>query len=469
MKPDTLFAERRMAVHLLRKGEKVENIASELERSEVWVRKWWKRYRQEGYRGLQDRSRTPKNHGRKLSEEMVTTVCLARSELEAEKELGIGLKYIGALAVRTRLKKWRVTPLPSKASIERILREHKLTNKKGKKMEEKVDYPHLQPKQAQELVQVDIVPHYLTGGEKAPCFNAIDVVSRYPTGYTYRQRRAQDACDFLLYVWHQLGVPTYTQVDNEGCFSGGHTHPYVLGKVVRLALTVGTELLFSPFYHPESNCYVERFHQDYDLHVWDDTYLEDHQAVNAQAEHFYQLYRQRLDHSALAGQSPEQLQGKPLRILSPTFTALEHPLPLRTGKVHFLRRVNKQGNIKVLNVEWAVPNSDSTKGVWATLDLQTSGATLFIYDAAPDIANRQQLTSYPFPISDPILPWSEKDVLLQTNPTITTVLPHGSPQQSAPLQIPALLNDFVQVSQDIIQTAFSLTTHLTEKLFDTMY
>ena len=469
MKPDTLFAERKTAVHLLRKGEKVTNVASELNRSEPWVRKWWKRYRQEGYRGLQDRSRAPKNHGSKLAEETEKKVCLARTELEAEKELGIGLKYIGALAVRTRLREWKITPLPSKASIERILREHNLTHKKDPKVEEKTKYPHLKPKQAQELVQVDIVPHYLTGGEKSPCFNAIDVVSRYPTGLAYKKRRAQDACNFLLHVWRNMGVPTYTQVDNEGCFSGGHTHPYVLGKVVRLALTVGTELLFSPFYHPSSNCYVERFHQDYDLHVWDNTYLENHQAVNAQAEHFYQLYRQRVDHSALADQSPEQLQGISLRRLSPAFTDLVHPLPLRTGKVHFLRQVDKQGNIKILNVEWAVPDFDSAKGVWATLDLQIDGATLYIYDTAPDNANRQLLISYPFPISDPILPWSKKGILLQETPTITRIPSHGSAQQSASLQADAMLRGFAQVGQDIIQIAFKLTTQLTERVFDTMY
>lgn len=469
MKPDILFAERKMAIHLLRKGGKVEDVATELGRSEKWVRKWWKRYDQEGYRGLQEQSRAPKEHGRKLTAETVTKVCWARSELEAERELGIGLKYIGALAVRTRLKKWGVTPLPSKASIERILGNHKLTNKKGEKVKEKIDYPRLQPKQAQELVQVDIVPHYLTGGEKAPCFNAIDVVSRYPTGYAYKQRRGQDACDFLLHVWQEMGVPTYTQVDNEGCFSGGHTHPYVLGKVVRLALTVGTELVFSPFYHPESNNYVERFHQDYNLHVWDNTYLEDHSAVNTQAEHFYQLYRQRLDHSAIVGQSPARLQGKRLRLISPTFTGLEHPLPLRTGKVHFMRRVNKQGNIKVLNVEWAVPNFDPTKGVWVTLELQTSVTTLSIYDAAPDVAKCQLLVAYPFPITDPVLPWSDKDALIQANPPIAVVLPYVSPVQSASLPTSAFVDDLVQISQGILQVAFTLTTHLTEKLFGTMY
>lgn len=468
MKSDTLFAERKAAVHLLRKGEKVENVAAELGRSEDWVRKWWQRYRQEGFRGLQDRNRAPKKHGRKLPAETVTKICLARNELEAEKELGTGLKYVGALAIRTRLKKWEVTPLPSTASIERILHEHKLTNKKEEKVGEKVDYPHLQPKQAQELVQVDIVPHYLTGGEKAPCFNAIDVVSRYPTGQAYKYRRSQDACDFLLYVWRELGVSTYTQVDNEGCFSGGHTHPCVLGKVVRLALTVGTELLFSPFYHPKSNAHVERFHQDYNLHVWDNTYLENHQAINDQAEHFYQLYRQRLDHSAIEGQSPSQLHGKLLRRLTPSFKP-EHPLPLRTGKIHFMRRVDSQGHIKVLNAEWAVPYFDLTKGVWATLDLQISGANLSIYDAAPDVAKRRQLVSYPFQIDDPVLPWSEKDVLVQANPIVDTVSLHLLSQQLPLSKTPTIVDDFIQVGQSVLQVAFNLTTHLTERLFSTMY
>jgi len=464
MKPDTLFAERKLAIHLLRKGEKVEDVALELGRSEIWVRKWWQRYRQDGFRGLQDQSRTPNKHGRKLSTEVVTKICLARSELEAERELGTGLKYVGALAVRTRLKKWGVKSLPSKASIERVLHKYKLTHKKEEKTEEKVDYPQLQPNHSQELVQVDIVPHYLTGGEKAPCFNAIDVVSRYPTGQAYKQRRSQDACDFLLHVWQELGVPTYTQVDNEGCFSGGHTHSRIFGKVVRLALTVGTELVFSPFYHPESNAFVERFHQDYNLHVWDNTYLENHQAINDQAEHFYQLYRQRLDHSAIEGRSPAQIHGKPLQQLLPTFKP-KHPLPLRTGKIHFMRQVDNQGNIKVLNAMWAVPEFDSTKGVWATLDLQVSGINLRICDTAPDVAERQQLVSYPFHVDEPILPWSEKEALLQENSVAVISLP----QQSCSLQTPTIADSLIQVGQGVLQAAFKMTTHLAERLFDTMY
>ena len=97
--------------------------------------------------------------------------------------------------------------------------------------------------------------------------------------------------------------------------------------------------------------------------------------------------------------------------------------------------------------------------------MQTFGTTLFIYDAAPDVEKRQQLVSYPFQIADPILPWSEKNVLTQINSTATVV----SPRQSVSLQKPAFIDDVIQASQDILQVAFDLTAHLTESLFGTMY
>jgi len=41
------------------------------------------------------------------------------------------------------------------------------------------------------------VPHFLQGGQRVASFNAIDVVSRYPTGCSYEQRRFQDAAAFF--------------------------------------------------------------------------------------------------------------------------------------------------------------------------------------------------------------------------------------------------------------------------------
>jgi transposase InsO family protein len=177
--------------------------------------------------------------------------------------------------VQARLKKKGVEPLPRTASIERVLHAAGMTRPRVVEEEQEVTYPHLYPTEPGQLCQIDIVPHFLKGGQSIACFNAIDVVSRYPTGQAYEHRRSANAATFLIHVWQEIGIPQYTQVDNEACFSGGFTHPGVLGKVLRLALYIGTELVFSPVRHPQSNGYIERFHQDYDKHVWEDTELQD--------------------------------------------------------------------------------------------------------------------------------------------------------------------------------------------------
>lgn len=401
----TLEEDRYAAIHLLRAGHSVEEVAKQLKRSRQWVRKWRKRYETGGWQGLASRSRAPKKHGRRLPESVRQLVAQTRSELEAEAAMRTGLRYIGGIAIRTRLKDKPNALWPSVATIERILREKELSQPRCKATLPKIVYPHLKPTQAHELCQVDIAPHFLSGGERVACFNAIDVVSRNPTGQAYARRRSQDAAEFLVHVWQTLGIPRYTQVDNESCFSGGFTHKYVLGKVVRLALQVGTELLFSPVRHPQSNGYVERFHQDYDKHVWEDTYLENRQAVQQQAEPFFQLYRHSRHHSRLNEQTPFEVhyQTAP-HCLAPDFQLSQRKLPLYEGRVHFMRRVRSDATVSVLNVAWQVPDPPQDKGVWVTLELRCEGATLAIYDAAPDVAERTCLVTYDFPLSEPVQP-----------------------------------------------------------------
>ena len=397
-----LQTQREQAIHLLRAGLKTKEVATKLGRSPQWVRKCWRRFQAEGWAGLVGRSRAPHCHGKRMPENVLRAVKKARSELEAEAKGGTGLKYIGARAIRTRLKEWHIKPLPSIRTIERILHQAQLTHPRQPQPE--IVYPHLQAKEPLELCQVDHVPRYLRGGQKVYCFNAIDVVSRYPTGQAKGDRRAATAAAFLLHVWQTVGIPTYTQVDNEACFIGGFTHPYVLGLCVRLALMVGTELVFSPVRHPKSNGYVERFHQDYQKHVWEDTYLANLTATQKKADHFFALYRHSQHHSGLNEQTPDEIHNlADQRLLSSDFTKPPGKLPLYAGRVHFMRRVDPDSTVSVLNAKWTIPKPDFTKGVWVTLDIQPEGAHLFIYDQAPDAEKRALLAGHSFPISEPVL------------------------------------------------------------------
>ena len=282
MMSESEYVLRKTAIHLLRSGRSPAEVAQELNRSVVWVYKWRKRFSAEhDWQSLQDQPRTPHHQPQKLPTSVRVAIREARSQLEVEATEPGKLSYIGAHAVRARLRQSQVMPLPSLTSIERELRAAQMTKPRQPSEPLKIVYPHLHPTRPLQLIQVDIVPHYLPGGPCVSCFNAIDVVSRYPAGQPFLSKRSQDAINFLLYVWREIGLSAFTQVDIESCVSGGFTHPGVLGKVLRLALLVGTQLVFTPIRHPESNGTVERFHQDYSKNIWEKIELPDFQAVQA--------------------------------------------------------------------------------------------------------------------------------------------------------------------------------------------
>jgi len=430
-------AERQSAVHLLRSGLSPSTVALHMGHTVSWVCKYQERYAEAGWAGLTTRSPAPHTPGNAYAEAVRQTVCQTRSELEARAARKVDLQYIGAAAIRGELLTRQqhgsyMDAIPSTATIERMLRGAHLTHPRQATPEE-THYPHLQPTAPHTLIQVDIVPHYLRGGTAVACFNALDVVSRYPTGQALAHRQAADAAGFLVHTWQTLGIPQYTQVDNEGCFSGGFTHPYVLGKVVRLALLVGTELVFSPYYHPESNGSVERFHQDYDQHVWQATELADIPAVQQQAVDFFTQYRNSRHHTALAGRTPtESHRQTPPTYLAADFAYAGQKLPLVPGQVHFLRQVSATRMVKILNHEWEVAAAEPEQGVWATLQIAPQEATLTIYDAAPDQEHRACLARHSFPLAEPVL--SREAALAQTSatpPPVTETAASPSPATDA--------------------------------------
>jgi len=398
------YNERQAAIHLLRSGVSPTAVARQLNRSVAWVYKWHNRFRaRQNWGSLNGLSRAPKEHPNALSMPERQTIIQARSELEVQAAQPGHLNYIGAYAVQNRLRQRDLRRLPSISSIERTLAAAGMTRPR-KPAPPPVVYPRLHPTRPHQLIQADIVPHFLPGGACVACFNAIDVVSKYPTGMQYPTKRSSDAANFLTRVWQEIGIPQYTHVDNEACFSGGFTHPAVLGKVLHLALFVGTELVFSPLSHPESNATVERFHQDYNNHVWHKMELLQLEHVRQHSTTFFQLYRQSGHHSTLDGQSPAHVhQSQPGRRLPETFI-LPAAMPLTVGRVHFIRRVSQQRTISILNLDWDVPPAQPDQGVWATLEITLTGAFLNVYDAAPDITRRTCLARHPFPLSEPVQP-----------------------------------------------------------------
>jgi len=396
-------SEREALIHLVRSGKTPREAAEELGKSISWSYKWQARYKREGWAGLQERSRAPDRVMRHTLAHVRNAILGMRSELEAEAQKTDTLSYIGAGALRARLVVQGIQPIPSTATIERILHQAGATKPGSAQPKKEVVYPHLCPATTHQLTQVDIVPHYLRGGTSIACFNSIDVVSRYPAGKPYASKSSGDATDFLLHVWCEIGLSEYLQMDNESCFSGGYKHAYVIGKAVRLALLVGVQPVFSPFYHPKSNAHVERFHQDYSAFVWKKEQLENLSEVRQRSALFFPNYRRSHHHSQLAGHSPQEIHLAHSFHKLPAGFRLPAKLPITEGQVHFIRAIDMDHHALILNKKWTVSLAQPEQGLWATLFLTQKGAKLRFYDSAPDALKRRCLAEYPFPLKEPIV------------------------------------------------------------------
>lgn len=397
---------RHSLIHLIRSGRSPEEAATELGYGVSWAYKWWRRFNAGGWERLKSHSRAPRHHPNRVSEKAVRKILEIRRELEKEVQQPNKLVYIGSYAIRGRMIEACLKEIPSPSTIEKVLRQAGMTKPRQVQAEQMTVYPHLQIAHPHQLTQVDIVPHYLSGGILVHCFNAIDVVSRYPEGKQYDSKATNQVLDFCLKIYQNLGISEFTQMDNESSFNGGRTHPYVIGRVPRLMLLVGTELVFSPYYHPESNAYVERFHQDYTKNVWKKTPMENLPQVNQTSSRFFARYRISRHHSQLHGQSPAALHFEnPIRALPKDFV-VPNPLPITEGKIHFMRAVSEDQTIPVFNVNWSTGLAQPHQGVWATLSIATHEARLRIYDQAPDVFKRHCFADHPFLLSEPVLPLS---------------------------------------------------------------
>ena len=233
--------------------------------------------------------------------------------------------------------------------------------------------------------------------------------------------------------------------------------------------------------YPQSNGTVERFHQDYQAHVWQDTYLADPTAVQQQAEQFFELYRHSEHHSALLDQTPALLhQGTPATRLEQVFRLPTVKLPLYAGQVHFIRQVQANGTVSVLNVEWAVPEPDPLQGVWGTLDLTPQQASLTIYDAAPDVPERTALVTYPFRLKEPVLPRPTSPMLNDqplSNPTPAPVPALTNPPDPGLVNclrlwrwLPtSLAGPLAQPTQDLIRATLTRTANFVRNVAETMF
>jgi hypothetical protein len=367
---------RREAVRRLLQGESPSAIARDLNRSRQWVYVWGWRYDADPRTDFADGSRTPHHWPSQTPPEVERLIVALRQELEAGESEEMAYGLIGAGEIQSRLEGLGMEPLPSAATIQRILAKRDLTHAVGS-ASASAYYPYPQAWAAEALHATDIVVRYLRGKYKVYNFHSIDVFTHRVAMTPMRDNTSATACAHLCKSWEIIGIPCVQQLDNEGAFCGGHTHPRVMGKVVRLCLFCGIEPFFTPTYEPKRNHWVENFHEVWDRAFWSRTRftsLAHQQAEQPKFEHWYgHLYRPPTLDGATISQFIHDMTFRTLTphlaAFIPDYTDSSPRLPLTTGYIHLMRKVKADGSVELLNDVWMIGRQHVGEYVRATIDL----------------------------------------------------------------------------------------------------
>jgi putative transposase len=370
---------RREAIRRRLAGEQRRDICRDLSRATSWFDKWWAEYRRHPHSDLADRSRAPCSSPTQVPADVVTAVVQIRHRLEAANTPETRYSPLGARAIAGQLAAWGFERIPSLPSIQRILQAAGLTHPLGAG-ESKAYYPWPVAWDVNVIQATDIITRHVRGGLAIENFHTIDHFSQAVWLGPYANQTAATTRQFLLENWANLGLPRWHQFDNEGAFCGGHTHPRVIGQVVRLCLFCGVEPLFTPFYDPKRNWQIETFHSLWLRLFWNRHQFRDLAHVRQLTPAFRAWYLAHYCPPALNGLTPDQVrQGARLRPLTPDRQQLipTDRLPITAGRIHFMRKVTGDGLIHLLNEPWPVDRKLAGEYVRATVNAAEHRLTIW--------------------------------------------------------------------------------------------
>lgn len=382
-------------------GEHRQDICDALRHSTSWFDKWWAEYRRDPTADLADRSRAPKTSPSRISDGLVKSIVSIRQTLEAATTPEMRYGLIGPRAIQIHLEELGQVP-PSTATIGRILRAHELTHPIGAG-QDSAFYPWLTAQRVNAIHATDIITRWIRGGEEVQSLHTIDHYSHAVYLSQHTDKSSATTCEHLLASWNKLGLPQIQQLDNEDAFRGGHTHPRVIGRVVRLCLFCGIQVLFTPVYEAKRNHQIETFHSLWDRAFWSRHEFRSCAQVRSEVPLFEHWYHTVYRPPALQGQTPAQrCHGAAIVSLTPELQRRipAGRLPITAGRIHFMRKVETTGEIRLLNENWTVGPKWMGEYVCATVD--TAQQTLTFWHKRDAESPWRRLKVRPFRLQETV-------------------------------------------------------------------
>lgn len=415
MKTQNEYEKRCKAIQLYEKGYGFNKILQLVQRGRFWLSKWLKRYKEQGLKGLKDKSRAPKRIWRKTSDRMVKKILSIRAEFVSHKSRRSAFCGIGAEVIHWELKQRKIKNIPAISTIAKVLSRYGKTGKDRRKgNSNNQPYPYIKAEKIGDIHQTDIVgPRYLRGPKGVTrfySFHTVDVAGHTAFTSQFSDKQTISLCKHLVETWRFMGVPAVSQMDNEMAATGGGRYPYSLSQVIRLHLLLGIHLVFIPQGEPGRNASVESFNA-----LWQERVLRRHNCPNLTAlrrtsKRFLWYYHYEKPHRSITQREHgtrlpgilkdrlwRSLRHQPKRFnLDKYIDSNGHlNLPIARGRVSFIRKVDHYGKIEV---------NGSTYFIRRKLEGQYVIATIFTHRKRLVVKQENRvIKSFSFPVKGHII------------------------------------------------------------------
>jgi len=170
--------------------------------------------------------------------------------------------------------------------------------------------------------------------------------------------------------------------------------------LTRFCLNFGVELVFIPFNEPWRNAHIESFNSRFDELLWQRKIFKDLDQLRSEAKKFrdkhnhYQQYRKN-------NFGKQRLRSYTMGYLPKNFTFdSSHELPITRGQLHFVRLVEEDGAINILNEKFYVEKNLSFEYVWVILN--TKEQNLKIYHQSGKNAPKELVKIEPYKLREPV-------------------------------------------------------------------
>lgn len=391
---------RRMAVKLFRSGTPAAEVARQFHRSRSWVYKWVRYRALHPWTRFRSAPRASHHHPNRLSAKSERRIVRLRQLLMRHRQPRLRFASVGARSIQKEWRRRYREPAPSLSTIQRILKRYQLTMHRPRQRHHAYR-PHPAATYPNAVQATDMITRWMTGGQRVQTFNTVDVYSNDVYSSSYATKTAACACEHLLQTWQQVGLPDVAQFDNESAFSGGN-HPWVLGKVVRLCLYMGIEVLFIPLGEADYNSPVETFNHLWAQRFWGRHHFTRRRDVSRVQRTFLTWYRTEY----IAPRQPDTPERMRLGTQVYTLAAREAAslpsrLPICAGRVHAVRRVSPEGQVRFLNQTFHVGKRYRERYVWLTLE--TADQRLSIWRQGHAGAPWKRLKTVEAQLSEPVM------------------------------------------------------------------